>query len=57
MSPHLIQAFKLLTGHYDVAVSRGYAQAWFMLGAGYDKLLKVVRPTVAFLTQTQQLAK
>ncbi|PNF21818.1 hypothetical protein B7P43_G08458 [Cryptotermes secundus] len=27
-------------GPYDVAVSRGYARAWFVLGAGYDKLLK-----------------
>lgn len=49
---HLIQTLKLLTGPYDVAVSRGYARAWFVLGAGYDKLLKVVRPTVAFLTHS-----
>jgi hypothetical protein len=30
---------------------------WFVLGAGYDKLLKVARPIAAFLTQTQQPAK
>jgi hypothetical protein len=55
--PHFIPPFKFLTERYDVAVSRGCARAWFVLGAGYDKLLKVVRPTVAFLTQTQQPAK
>jgi hypothetical protein len=60
--PHWIPPFKSLAERCDVAVQGGYARAWLVLGAGYDKLLKIARPdptrpTITILTQIQQPAK